>query len=162
MFLASAAYHLVRVHPGLTRLLQRLDHSAIFVGIGGLYTPFCLQGLWGAWGIALLAVVWGLAGAGILVRQFTDPPPWACGLVYGALGWTALAAAPVLASELGGWTVAKLAGAGLVYSLGAVTFAIRRPDPFPRFFGYHEVFHLLVTLATAAMYTVVLTEVLPR
>jgi hemolysin III len=162
MFLASAAYHIVRVHPTVTRALQRLDHSAIFIAIGGFYTPFCLQGLEGAWSITMLSVIWGLVGAGIIVRQVFHLPAWASGLTYALLGWTALAGAPELAANLGAMVTLKLVFAGLMFTVAAVVFTVRRPDPFPRIFGYHEVFHTLVTLATAAMYQTVLVDIVPR
>lgn len=147
LFAVSALYHRP-TWPQRARLwLRRLDHSAIFLLVAGTYTPFCLV-LGGARGDWLLAVVWGGATLGILqsVLWVRAPKPLVAA-VYVLLGWVILPVLPALVALLGPGAVALLAAGGLTYSLGAVVYAARRPDPFPRVFGYHEVFHALVVVA---------------
>lgn len=147
LFAVSALYHRP-TWPQRARLwLRRIDHSAIFLLIAGTYTPFCLV-LGGARGSWLLAIVWGGATLGILqsVLWVRAPKPLVAA-VYVLLGWVILPVLPALVALLGPGAVALLAAGGLAYSLGAVVYAARRPDPFPRVFGYHEVFHALVVVA---------------
>jgi hemolysin III len=151
LFAVSALYHRPSWTPRARLLMRRLDHSAIFVLIAGTYTPFCLL-LGGARGEALLALVWGGAALGV-IREivWVRAPKALVAALYVALGWVILPVLPALRALLGGAGVALLAGGGLLYSAGAVVYATRRPDPFPRVFGYHEVFHAL-TIAAAALH----------
>jgi hemolysin III len=147
LFGVSALYHRP-TWPQRARLwLRRLDHSAIFLLVAGTYTPFCLV-LGGGRGDTLLAVAWAGAALGILqsVLWVRAPKPLVA-IVYVLLGWIILPVLPTLVVRLGPGAVALLAAGGLTYSLGAVVYAARRPDPFPRVFGYHEVFHALVVVA---------------
>jgi hemolysin III len=161
LFLASSCYHLLQAGPAVRLLLRRVDHAMIFVAIAGMYTPFCLLAADGTWRPLLLGMVWGLAALGILIDQALRLPPWAALLTYLAVGWAALSGAPEVASNVGIETVARLVLAGTVYSVGALAFASRWPNPVPGFFGHHEVFHGCVTLATAVVYATVLTDILP-
>jgi hemolysin III len=147
LFAVSALYHRPTWRPRARLWLRRLDHSAIFLLVAGTYTPFCLV-LGGTRGDALLAVAWGGAALGILqsVLWVRAPKPLVA-IVYVLLGWVILPAMPALAARLGPGAVALLGAGGITYSLGAVVYAARRPDPFPRVFGYHEVFHALVVVA---------------
>jgi hemolysin III len=147
LFGVSALYHRPTWPPRARLWLRRLDHSAIFLLIAGTYTPFCLV-LGGARGDMLLAVAWGGATLGILqsVLWVRAPKPLVA-VVYVLLGWVILPVMPALTARLGPGAVALLAAGGITYSLGAVVCAARRPDPFPRVFGYHEVFHALVVVA---------------
>ena len=105
---------------------------------------------------ALLVAVWSLAAGGIVIRNlWLGAPRWLVPGVYIAVGWTALAVMPALWSQLGGLTFALLLVGGLVYSLGALVYGRRRPDPVPVVFGYHEVFHALVLLAGLIFYAAV-------
>lgn len=147
LFAVSALYHRPTWRPRARLWLRRLDHSAIFLLVAGTYTPFCLV-LGGTRGDALLAVAWGGAALGILqsVLWVRAPKPLVA-IVYVLLGWVILPVMPALAARLGPGAVALLGAGGIAYSLGAVVYAARRPDPFPRVFGYHEVFHALVVVA---------------
>jgi hemolysin III len=147
LFAVSALYHRP-TWPARARLwMRRLDHSAIFLLVAGTYTPFCLV-LGGARGEALLALVWGGAAIGVLQSVLWVRAPKALvAAVYVLLGWVILPVLPALVARLGPAAVALLAAGGIAYSLGAVVYALRRPDPFPRVFGYHEVFHALVVVA---------------
>ncbi len=149
----SATYHSIPWGPTARRIVKRLDHAMIFVLIGGTYTPFCLEVSW-AWGIPMLSVVWGLAGAGALLKiVWPDAPRWLSVTLYVALGWLALVAAAELVAEFSGVELALLTMGGVLYTLGGVVYALRRPDPAPRIFGYHEVFHALVVAGSATHFS---------
>ena len=147
LFAVSALYHRPTWSPRARLWLRRMDHSAIFLLVAGTYTPFCLV-LGGARGEMLLAGVWGGATLGILqsVLWVRAPKPLVA-VIYVLLGWAILPVMPALTARLGPGAVGLLAAGGITYSLGAVVYAARRPDPFPRVFGYHEVFHALVVVA---------------
>jgi hemolysin III len=154
MFGASALYHRIDWPPGPRAWLRRLDHSMIFVLVAGSYTPFAVLVLAPALGWTLLGVVWGGALAGIaLSLLWVDAPRWLSAAVYVALGWVAIIGLPQLWQRAGAMAVALLATGGVLYTVGAVVYALRRPDPWPRVFGFHEVFHALV-IAAAAMHFV--------
>lgn len=154
LFLVSAVYHRPTWRPRARLLMRRLDHSAIFLLIAGTYTPFCLL-LPPGTGRPLLAVVWGGAAAGVLQSLLWVRAPKALSAaVYVLLGWVVVPVLPALRAALGAGAVALLAGGGAAYTLGAVVYAVRRPDPFPRVFGYHEVFHALVIAAAACHFAV--------
>lgn len=154
LFTVSATYHRGRWRPAVKAWLQRVDHSMIFVFIAGSYTPFCLLLLEGTKSWFVLAVSWGGALAGVAIRlTWHTAPRWLFVPMYIALGWVAVAVLPDLATSapaLANWLL--LAG-GILYTLGAVVFATRWPDPVPRVFGFHEVFHAM-TIAAAACHAV--------
>lgn len=153
---ASALYHRGPWTPRVRAWMQRLDHSAIYLLIAGTYTPLALTVLDNRFGHALLVVVWAGALAGITIKlAWWSAPRWLSFGAYLVLGWIMVFAMPSLWTHLGhGWTLLLAAG-GLLYSVGAVILGLRRPDPVPHVFGYHEVFHLLVVLAAAAQYAAV-------
>jgi hemolysin III len=156
MFGASALYHRIDWPPGPRAWLRRLDHSMIFVLVAGSYTPFAVLVLAPALGWTLLGVVWGGALAGIaLSLLWVDAPRWLSAAVYVALGWVAIIGLPQLWDRAGAMAVALLATGGLLYTIGAVVYARRRPDPAPRVFGYHEVFHVLVIAAAAVHFAAI-------
>jgi len=164
LFGTSALYHRVTWKTdGARRWMRRLDHSAIFLLIAGTYTPFALLVLDGTLADVVLAVVWvGAIGGIILKLLWIDAPKWLAASIYVALGWVAVAVTPDLIDEVG-VTAAVLVGmGGLLYTVGAVIYALRRPDPIPTVFGYHEVFHALVIAAAALQYAVVAFWVLPQ
>ena len=154
LFATSAAYHRGRWGSRAHAVMRRLDHSMIFVLIAGTYTPFAVLALEGATRVTVLAVVWGGAALGVVLRLgFRSMPRALFVLLYVGLGWTGVA---VLDSLLSGVGVAAfvlvLVGGGL-YSVGALVYATRRPDPSPRWFGFHEVFHAF-TIAAAVVHFV--------
>jgi hemolysin III len=160
LFTISALYHRPTWTPRARLLWRRLDHSAIFLLIAGTYTPFCLL-VGGRAGHALLAVVWAGAAAGVVqaVAWPTAPKPLVAA-VYVMLGWIVIPVLPSLRLDLGPGFIALLAAGGIAYSLGAAVYALRRPDPFPRVFGYHEVFHALVVVAAVLHFVVAARAVL--
>lgn len=160
MFTTSATYHIPQWGPAARNVLRRLDHSAIFILIAGTNTPLAMLGLDAPSRSRLLGIVWAGAAAGVLQTLFFRHAPKALAAsLYVALGWAALPYAGQLSAALGSVGVALVVGGGVVYSLGAVVYATRRPDPWPQTVGYHEVFHILVALAAllhyAAVYLVV-------
>jgi hemolysin III len=133
--------------------MRRLDHSMILVLIAGTYTPFALLLLHGSTSTAVLALAWGGALAGITLRMlWISAPRWAVIPPYLLVGWIAVFVMPELLHAGGVATLVLVAGGGLIYSLGAVVYATKRPDPWPKTFGYHEVFHGMTILAGVMMY----------
>ncbi|MGH2881796.1 MAG: PAQR family membrane homeostasis protein TrhA [Solirubrobacteraceae bacterium] len=157
LFGTSALYHRVNWRTlSARRWVRRLDHTMIFVLIAGTYTPFGLLVLNGTLGTAILIAVWCAALAGAVFKLvWIDAPGWLGAATYVAIGWIALVALPELLDRLGVAAVAALALGGGLYSVGAVIYAHKRPDPVPTVFGYHELFHLLVIVAAALQYAVV-------
>jgi hemolysin III len=157
LFGTSALYHRVDWRTlRARRWMRRLDHTMIFVLIAGSYTPFALLVLHGALGTAMLIAVWSMALLGAVFKLvWLDAPGWVVATTYVAIGWIAVFAMPQLVHSLGIPAVAALALGGVIYSVGAMIYARRRPDPAPTVFGYHELFHLLVVVAAALQYAVV-------
>ena len=158
----SALYHRITWQPRARAWLRRLDHSMIFVLIAGTYTPFALLVLHGTLAKVVLAVVWGGALLGIVLKLvWIDSPKWLIAGVYVSLGWVGVVTIPQMASRAGVGAVTLLVVGGLLYTVGAVIYALRRPDPSPKVFGYHEIFHLLVIAAAATHYAAVVAYALP-
>ncbi len=156
LYTTSATYHVITWGRRMRGVMKRLDHSMIFVLIAGTYTPFCLIAASTAWGISILAVVWSIAGAGIVLKvAWPNAPRWLGVGLYVGTGWVALVAASELADWFAAVPLILLAGGGILYTLGGVIYALKRPNPFPRVFGYHEVFHLLVIAGSAMHFTLV-------
>ncbi|HSK16901.1 MAG TPA: hemolysin III family protein [Gaiellaceae bacterium] len=163
MFGASALYHRVSWSPRPRRWMRRLDHTGIYVLIAGTYTPFGLLVLRGSWSIAVLAIVWSGAAAAIALRfLWVEAPEWLSALIGVALGWVGVVVFPQVLAEIGlGPSLLVVAG-GLAYTAGAVIYALRRPDPFPTVFGFHELFHVCVIAAVACHYAAIAFWVLPE
>jgi hemolysin III len=156
----SATYHTITWRPSWRRIVKRLDHAVIFVLIAGTYTPFCLD-VSLAWGISLLSVVWSLAGAGALLKLiWPDAPRWLSVALYVGLGWVGAVGASEVVAQYAGSPLALLLAGGLLYTIGGVIYAARRPDPWPRYFGYHEVFHAFVVAGSAVHFATVAVYVL--
>ncbi|GGP01398.1 hemolysin III family protein [Nonomuraea glycinis] len=156
LFGISATYHRSTLGPRLAEVLRRLDHANIYLIIAGTYTPFALLALDGAARIAVLAVTWGGALAGVLFRVlWMGAPRWLYTVLYLALGWTAVFVLPQLLRGAGLVAVVLVAVGGLLYSAGAIVYGLRRPDPSPRWFGYHEVFHACTLAAYLVQYIAV-------
>ena len=159
----SALYHRVTWRPSARRWMKRLDHSMIFVLIAGTYTPVALLALHGSLASTILIVVWAGALGGVVFKLvWIDAPKWLFAGVYVALGLVTAAIFGELPATIGWLGVAGLALGGLLYLVGAVIYASGRPDPAPKVFGYHEVFHALVIVAAALHYAVIAFAVLPR
>jgi hemolysin III len=162
LFGTSALYHRVTWTGPARRRMRRLDHAMIFLLIAGTYTPVGLLVLQGTLATVVLVVVWGGALAGIALQlAWTGAPRWLGGTVYLALGWVAVVAMPQLFARLGVVGGLLLVAGGLVYSAGAAVYALRRPDPVPAVFGYHEVFHLLVIAGVTVHFLAISLFALP-
>jgi hemolysin III len=156
MFGVSALYHRVTWQPRARRWMRRLDHATIYLLIAGTYTPFGLLALTGAWRWTVLPIVWGGALVAIVCKVlWVDGPKWISALMAVALGWVGIVALPELWGQIGADGIALLGVGGALYTAGAVVYALRRPDPVPALFGYHELFHALVIAAAACQYAAV-------
>lgn len=143
LFGMSALYHRGTWGPRGEAILRRLDHSNIFLLIAGTYTPLSWLLLPRPTAILLLTLVWGGALAGIAMRVFwLAAPRWLYTAVYIILGWVALWFLPDFWREGGPAVVWLVAAGGIAYTLGAVVYALKRPNPWPRYFGFHEIFHI--------------------
>lgn len=161
MFGVSALYHRVEWAPHARRWMRRLDHAAIYLLIAGTYTPFALLALEGAWRWTILPIVWGGALAAILAKViWVDAPKWLAAAIAVALGWVGIVVLPELLADAGLAGVLLLGIGGVLYTIGALVYASRRPDPAPAVFGYHELFHALVIAAAACQFGAVALFVL--
>jgi hemolysin III len=159
----SALYHRVTWRPNARRWMRRLDHSMIFVMIAGTYTPVALLALKGSLANTILIVLWcGALGGVIFKLLWIDAPKWLFATVYALLGLVTAAVFGELPAAIGWLGVSGLALGGILYLIGAVVYASGRPNPWPKVFGYHEVFHALVILAAGLQYAVIAFAVLPR
>lgn len=156
LYMSSASYHLVPWPDRLRGVMKRIDHSMIFLFIAGTYTPFCLIVLDYAWGIPMLAVVWTLAAIGVLSKVFWPyAPRWLTVTPYLALGWIGVIPAVQVVSAMSGGRLALLALGGGLYTVGAVIYARKWPNPFPRVFGFHEIFHACVIAGSAIHFALI-------
>ena len=162
LFAGSAVYHRWRWDPRWRPLLRRVDHSTIFVFIAASYTPVALLVLQGSLARVVLIVVWAGALGGIIfsLAWITAPRVLVAG-TYLALGWVAVIVMPQLIRHGGLTPTVLFAVGGLLYSVGATVYALKRPDPWPATFGFHEVFHTLVTTAAAVHFVAIAGWVVP-
>ena len=162
MFGVSALYHRVTWRPRPRRLMASVDHAAIYLLIAGTYTAFVVLALSGAWRIVLLAIVWsGVAAAITLKVAWVGAPKALAAAIALVLGWVGVVALPELVGRVDVGAMTLLLAGGALYSVGAVVYALRRPDPVPSVFGYHEVFHALVVAAVACHYAALGVFVIP-
>lgn len=148
LFAISALYHRITWQPAARQRMRRLDHAAIFILIAGTYTPICLLtlGAEGAW--LPLVIVWTGAALGVLKSLlWVGAPKWVIAVLAVVVGWAPMIEASALFAGMGPIGTTLLAGGGLLFTAGAIIYARKRPDPWPRTFGYHEVFHALVVVA---------------
>jgi len=153
LFTVSATMHRGRWAPRANLFLRRLDHASIFLLIAGSYTPFALLLLEGATRNTLLTVAWGGAALGIVFRVFWDSAPrWLYTLIYFALGWAAVFFFPDFMATGSTSVFALLVVGGLLYTVGGVVYGLKRPNPNPTWFGFHEIFHALTIAAFITHY----------
>ena len=153
---ASSAYHRLGRTVGWRKWLRRLDHASIYALIAGTYTPICLLVLTGPWRWSLLAGAWLAAAVGIVLKLARfDVSNRIGGALYIVMGWAALVAAPMLVSRLPVGILVLIAVGGVMYTVGAIVLACRWPNPAPRVFGYHEVWHVLVVAAGVCHYAAI-------
>ncbi len=160
VFGTSAAYHRLAHSIRARTIMQRLDHSMIYLLIAGTYVPICLLALPPAWGIPLLSVVGGLGLLGIVIKLAAFRSlSWLGYALYPIMGWCAVVATPALGAHLSGLQIALVVAGGLAYTIGFPVLLLRRPDPWPSVFGYHEVWHGFTVLAAALHFGAVTTLV---
>jgi hemolysin III len=153
LFTVSAVYHRGNWSPRTWTLLRSFDHSNIFLLIAGSYTPFTLILLDGAARLGLLVVVWTGATLGVLFRIFwATAPRWIYTPIYVALGWVAIFYADDFSASGGTAVIVLVAVGGGLYTLGGLVYGLRWPDPFPTWFGFHEVFHAFTIAAFVCHY----------
>jgi hemolysin III len=160
LFGVSGSYHRGRWSQAARRRMQQLDHATIFVMIAGSYTPLCLVALQGWLAPAMLVAAWVGATIGV-VLAFSGGrrSRIAKGTLYIALGWVSVAATPQLVRHLDATEIALIVVGGVLYTVGAIFLATRWPDPFPRVFGYHEVWHVLVVAAVVCHFVAIASVV---
>ena len=162
LYLASTVYHWLLLPIAQRKWLNRVDHVAIFLLIAGTYTPVCLVTLRGGWGWSVFGVVWAIAIAGTIVKLFFRTlPRWISAALYLTMGWTAVVAVVPLARAFPASALWWLLAGGLLYSGGAIVYATRRPNPLPRVFGFHEIFHVLVLGGSVAHFVFMFRYVAP-
>jgi hemolysin III len=155
-FGTSAAYHLGAWGESGRVRMQTLDHATIFVLIAGTYTPFCLVVLHGVQGLVVLTIVWIGAAVGVATKIYRTDLHVLSGFLYLGLGWVGVIVFPALVRELSTTQLVLMVLGGLFYSGGALVLALHRPNPWPRTFGYHEVWHTATIAAAACLYTAIL------
>jgi hemolysin III len=162
LYSVSAVYHIGRWTPRVHRVLRSLDHANIFLLIAGTYTPICFNLLDGWFRVFMLVTVWVLAAAGMGLSVLTlKLPRWVSTLLYIGLGWVSLIALPEMLEAIGWTGLLLLAAGGISYTVGGIIYALKRPNPFPRVFGFHEIFHLFVIAGSVAFAVVVCVWALP-
>jgi hemolysin III len=163
MFGASALFHRVNWSATAARWMRCLDHTGIFLVIGGSYMPYALLVLSGPVRVVVITLVWAGVSAAVALRfAWASAPGWLTATLGVTLGWVSLIALPELIEHVSPPGLALLGAGGLLYTAGAIVYAIRRPNPFPTVFGFHEVFHLFVIAAVACQYASVAFYVLPN
>ncbi len=161
LYAASAAYHLIPLNEKGTRILKKLDHVMIFMMIAGTYTPFCLVPLRGGWGWTIFGIVWGFAVVGIFFKLFyIHAPRFLSTSIYLAMGWISIVAIYPIVKNVPAGGVVWLAAGGLLYSIGAVIYALKKPNPWPGVFGFHEIWHIFVLAGSFCHFMVMLLYIL--
>ncbi|MFP5327077.1 MAG: PAQR family membrane homeostasis protein TrhA [Acidimicrobiia bacterium] len=156
LFAASAAYHRFGGADRARAWLRRLDHSSIYLLIAGSYTPVCFLSLSGWLRPTMLVTVWAAALIGVTLKLARfDSSNWIGAVLYIAMGWAAVVTLPAMLEVVPVSTVALLVIGGVIYTAGAIVLGTHYPNPFPRVFGYHEVWHLMVVVAAAIQYVAI-------
>jgi hemolysin III len=162
LYCASTGYHWISLSPRGEDLLRRFDHCAIFLLIAGTYTPICLVNLRGDWGWSLFGAIWTFATVGVALKVFfRHLPRWATSAIYLGMGWLAVVAIVPLVREIPLAGLIWLAVGGISYTIGAVIYALQRPDPLPAVVGFHGVFHVLVLIGSAMHFIFMMGYVVP-
>ncbi len=159
---ASSLYHWVRTTPQKELLLKKIDHIAIYFLIAGSYTPVFYYGLEGAWRWAMLISVWSLALLGMALKiWFIHAPRYVSSAFYVSLGWIALVPFLQLIKHLPVGAIILMAVGGVLYTMGAVIYATKIFDFFPKRFGFHEIFHLFIAAGSVVHFIMILMYIVP-
>jgi hemolysin III len=156
MFAASACYHLINSSPQVIQRLRKFDHSAIYLLIAGTYTPICLQFFTGFWRWGLLAIIWSMALAGIIVKVFIiNAPRWLTASIYLIMGWLSIMAIKQMLIAMPVGALVWLILGGGFFTIGAIIYITKKPDFYPRVFGFHEIWHIFVILGCLSHFIVI-------
>lgn len=156
LFGTSAAYHRLTKRERSRAIMQRLDHSMIYVLIAGTYVPLCIVALPPAWGIPILCVVGAGGALGMTLKLVCfNRVAWLGHALYPVLGWAAVAASPALVQHLTGTELALIVAGGVAYTVGFPVLFLRRPDPWPKVFGYHEIWHVCTVVAAVLHFSAI-------
>jgi hemolysin III len=162
MFTVSSLYHSVPWDPEVKRILQRVDHSMIFLVVAGTFTPIAIASLDGIPLVVSLAVVWGIAVIGIILKAvMPETKTWLSVTLQMVMGWSAVVWMPWVWTELGAGAIALIVLGGVCYTVGTVIFTAKRPRLFPRTFSYHELFHVLVIAGSGFHFFAILLYAIP-
>lgn len=162
LYTTSALYHLLPLSPAGVARMRRVDHMMIFVLIAGCYTPVCLLTLEGSWRWELLGVVWVLALCGVLLKLlWMGGTRWFSVMLYLGMGWLIVIIVPDLFQTIGLEGIAWGVAGGLIYSVGALIYVLKRPNPLPGVLGFHELWHLFVIAGSACHFWVMLGYIAP-
>jgi hemolysin III len=152
----SALYHRVNWAPRVRLWMRRADHAGVYLLIAGTYTPVCVIALGGNLRLVVLAVVSAGAAAAIVLKVvWVEAPNWLAAAIGIGLGWVGVALLPELATQVNPAAVVLLGLGGIAYSVGAIVYARRRPNPAPTVFGYHELFHALTIVGVSCQYVAI-------
>lgn len=163
LFGVSAAFHRGQWGPAAARRMRRADHSTIFFAIAGTYTAVAALVLSGVARLLVLCLVWGGSVIGVLMRQLLlDAPKWLVALPYVVVGWSALAVVPELVRGASWPGFVLILGGGVAFTFGAIVYARKKPDPAPRVFGYHEIFHSCTIVGAGLQFIAIAYFALPR
>ena len=156
MLSASATYHLVNARPPILVWLQIMDHTSIYLLIAGSYTPNCVHFFTGFWRDGFLAIIWGMALVGIIVKLFViRAPRWVTAGIYLLMGWLSILAIGEMLTRMPAPALIWLALGGLAYTIGAIVYMLKKPDFIPGVFGFHEVWHIFVILGCLAHFILI-------
>ncbi len=163
LFSASSVYHARKTEENGTSVYRKLDHFAIFILIAGTYTPMCVFYLNGGWRMGIILAQWSLVFAGMFITFFYINAPRALTTaIYLVMGWLALLPLRQLWGAMTSHTLFLLFGGGAAYTIGAIIYALKKPNPLPGKFGFHEIFHVFILVGAGMHYAMILESVLGR
>ena len=156
MFSASAVYHLARTRPKVNGILRKIDHSAIYILIAGTYTPVCLSFFSDFWRWGLLSIIWAMALIGVGVKVFViKAPRWITAGIYLLMGWFAILGVNEMLRTMPAGAIFWLVAGGLFFTIGAGIYMLKKPNPIPGVFGFHEIWHIFVILGCLSHFILV-------
>jgi hemolysin III len=156
MFSASATYHLIQSDPKTIGIYRKIDHSAIYLLIAGTYTPICLSFFTGFWRWGMLGIIWAFALIGVAIKVFViKAPRWITTGVYLAMGWLSILAVGEILRTMPVGAIIWLVVGGLFFTFGAIIYILKRPNPYPEVFGFHEIWHVFVILGCLSHFILV-------
>jgi len=156
MFSASAAYHLVQSEKKVIHWLRIVDHSAIYILIAGTYTPLCFYYFTGFWRWGLMLIIWIMAFSGVIINFFAvSAPRWITAGIYLIMGWFSILAIREMVRTMPTGAIVWLITGGVLFTIGAVIYMLKKPDPWPNRFGFHEIWHIFVILGCLAHFIMI-------